>query len=251
MTIVYSIIFFYLGATLASFANCLAYRFEKKEKITDRSYCDNCKITLRFIDVIPIFGYIINLGKCHNCKEKIGVRHLFLELVGAFLFLLSYLIIGVISWELIIAFILIFTLVTESIIDQAIKEVIDIIWIISLVLVVIIRTIQGVFLTYLVSSLGLFLIMLALALLGKLIFKKDSLGGGDIKLYLFIGFLLTFQEGLLSILIASVIGLIYALIFKIKTGKEMAFIPMISIAVYICYFFGTEIINAYFNLFGM
>ncbi len=251
MNIVYSIIFLYLGATLASFANCLAYRLHNKEKITGKSYCDNCHNDLRFIDVLPVFGFIYNLGKCHNCKEKISYSHLVWELIGGIFFLISYQIINDISWELLISYILITVLLTETLIDIKSNQVSDIVWIFGLVMVIIIRIIQKLFLTYLLSSLGLFAIMISLAILGRFLFKKESLGGGDIKLYLFIGFLLTFQEGLLSILLAAILGLIYALVFKIKSGKKMAFVPMISLAVLICYFYGADMINAYFNLFGM
>ncbi len=251
MNIIYSIIFLYLGATLASFANCLAYRLHKNEKITGKSYCDNCHNDLRFIDVLPILGFIFNLGKCHNCKEKISYQHLIWELIGGILFMISFQIIKEISWELLISYILITVLLIETLIDIRSNQVNDIIWICGIIMVIIIRIIQNVFFTYLISSLGLFAIMISLALLGKFLFKKDSLGGGDIKLYIFIGFLLTFQEGLLSILLAAIFGLIYAAVFKIKSGKEMPFVPMISLAVLICYFYGADSINAYFNLFGM
>lgn len=251
MNTLYSIIFLYLGATLASFANCLTYRLCKKEKISGKSYCDNCHNDLRLIDVLPIFGFIFNLGKCHHCQKKISYQHLVWEIFGGFLFLISFLIINEISWELLVSYILITVLLIETMMDIRSHQVIDIVWIVGILVVIIIRIIQSVFLTYLISSLALFAIMISLALLGKMVFKKDSLGGGDIKLYLFIGFLLSFPEGILSILLAAIFGLIYAMIFKIKSGKEMAFVPMISLAVLICYFYGTEIINAYFNLFGM
>jgi prepilin signal peptidase PulO-like enzyme (type II secretory pathway) len=221
----------------------------KKESLGGVSHCDYCNAKLRFIDVLPIFGYIINLGKCHKCNSKIPIKHLVIEIIGGLLYLISFLLIGEINLDLAIALIMITVLMSESLSDIYERIVFDRIWIIGLAMIFTIRIILNEFLPYLLSSAILFAIMFAFAWLGKILFKKEAFGGGDIKIYIFIGFVLTYDLGLLSLFLAAVLGLIYALINKIKLKNELPFIPMISIAVYICYFFGQNILDWYLNLF--
>ena len=93
--------------------------------------------------------------------------------------------------------------------------------------------------------------MYLIALLGRTIFKKDALGGGDIKLYIFIGLLLTYQLGLLSIFLASLFGLIYGIIFLKQRDKYIPLVPFISLAVFLSYLYGQALIDWYLNLLGM
>ncbi len=92
MNILFYFLTFFLGATLTSFSNLMVMRIIKSEKITGRSYCDNCRVSLKLIDVLPILGYLINRGKCFNCKETIPVKHPIIELIGGLLYLLVFII---------------------------------------------------------------------------------------------------------------------------------------------------------------
>jgi prepilin signal peptidase PulO-like enzyme (type II secretory pathway) len=82
MTILYTSLIFIFGSLLTSFYLVLGERLPKNDSINGRSHCDTCHHELRWIDIIPIFGYLINRGKCHFCKSKIPICHLILELLG-------------------------------------------------------------------------------------------------------------------------------------------------------------------------
>lgn len=82
--------FFMLGALLSSFMNVLGIRILYKTSIIRNSQCPKCNHKLRFIDILPIFGYIINLGKCHFCKIRIPTKYIIIELVGGFLYAISF-----------------------------------------------------------------------------------------------------------------------------------------------------------------
>jgi len=251
MIIIETIIVFYIGALMASFAYLLGMRLPRNESILTRSHCEQCQNTLTWYEILPIFGYVIRAGKCKSCQQKIPISYLLLEIFGGLLFLISFLVIQAFNLSLLIALILITVLLIESTSDYLYGIVIDRVWVIGLMLILVIRIIENSVWTYLLSSLTLFFILFAIALLGQWIFKKQALGGGDIKLYLFIGFGLNLYEGLLSIFVAAVIGLIYAFLFKVKSGKELAFVPMIMLATMICYWFGEAMINFYLNILGV
>ncbi len=46
------------------------------------SYCPHCRQPLRWIDNIPLLGYLFNHGHCHNCDASIHWRYPLLELLA-------------------------------------------------------------------------------------------------------------------------------------------------------------------------
>ncbi|GAW71217.1 prepilin peptidase [Lentilactobacillus parakefiri] len=77
------IIQFLLGASLASFFNLVAIRTQRGESIvTPRSHCDSCGSQLSNFDLIPVFSYIILMGKCRYCKQKFSAACFTIELAA-------------------------------------------------------------------------------------------------------------------------------------------------------------------------
>ncbi|MDD3122999.1 MAG: prepilin peptidase [Candidatus Izemoplasmatales bacterium] len=250
MNYVLIVFVFILGMLLASFFNVIAIRVPNKMTLLGRSKCPKCGHDLRLVDVLPLIGYVINLGKCHFCKEKISIKYIVIELIGGFFFFTVYYIYGF-SIPFIVAILMFSVLLIESISDLEYLEVIDIVWIIGVVPLIVIRIIQGSTIEYFLSSGVLFFFLLILSVAGKKFFKKEVLGGGDIKLYLFIGLILPIINAFLSLFIASLIGFIYG-IFQLKKHKnEIPLVPFISIGVIVAFFFGNSIINWYLSLLGM
>ena len=83
--------------------------------------------------------------------------------------------------------------------------------------------------------------------------SKGGMGGGDIKLFLLIGLVLGTVDTLVTLFLASVIGMIAGIIvLKIKgKGRKtpIPFGPSIVVAAIIVYFYGQQLIDMYFNLF--
>lgn len=249
MEILYAIYVFIVGMLLSSFYGVVAMRIPNKESILGRSYCPACKKPITFIDVLPLVGYIINKGKCRSCQTKIPVKYLLIEIIGGLLFLGAYLLYGF-SIQFLISSIFISVFIIESISDIEQFIVIDRVWMIGIIPLIIIRIIEGNVLTYIISSIVLFSILYLIAVLGAKTLKKEALGGGDIKLYLFIGFVLTWQQGLLSLFIASFFGLLYAM-FNQNENKMLPLVPFISLGVIISFTYGQDLINWYLNFLRM
>lgn len=77
-----------LGAILGSFASAVIPRIrEKQDFVKARSECPNCRHELGVLDLFPILSYVCLLGKCRYCKAQIPPYHFLLELsmVGGFL----------------------------------------------------------------------------------------------------------------------------------------------------------------------
>ena len=92
---------------------------------------------------------------------------------------------------------------------------------------------------------GLFL---AVSLVLDKVLKKDTLGGGDIKLFALAALYNGTFGTLFMVLIACVTGLIYIFATKKGKGEPIPFGPFIAAASCFMLLFGEPILNWYFGL---
>lgn len=84
---------FAIGASVGSFLNVVIYRLPKDLSIIHPgSTCPSCKTPIAFYDNIPIFSWLLLLGKCRKCKAKISPRYFIVELLTASIFVALYVI---------------------------------------------------------------------------------------------------------------------------------------------------------------
>jgi leader peptidase (prepilin peptidase) / N-methyltransferase len=81
---------FMLGASLASFALVIADRYKVKSIIRGRSECSTCSHKLSWYELIPVISFIIQLGRCRNCKSRLSPSHLMGELLGGIILLVIF-----------------------------------------------------------------------------------------------------------------------------------------------------------------
>ena len=87
-----SILVFFIGICLGSFANVCIYRLPKnKQIITDRSFCPKCKKIIKWFDNIPLISFLLLNGKCRKCRKPISLKYFIIELITGIGFLLIYL----------------------------------------------------------------------------------------------------------------------------------------------------------------
>ena len=92
-----------------------------------------------------------------------------------------------------------------------------------------------------------FIAMYCIKLLGDFLFKRESMGGGDIKLMFIIGMVLGLPQALFSIFIGSLIGLPLALIILIlKKDHVIPFGPLLGLGSLIVLLLNFNVIN-FFN----
>ncbi len=79
-----------------------------------------------------------------------------------------------------------------------------------------------------ISGIILFVIMLLIGKIGKILFKKEALGGGDIKLAIVIGIILNLRLGLVAIILSSLLAMPYALgAIMLSKNKEVPYGPFL------------------------
>lgn len=94
------------------------------------------------------------------------------------------------------------------------------------------------------SGFFLFLLMLFIGKLGKIIFKKEALGGGDIKLAMVMGIILNLKLGLVAIIFSSLLAMPYAFAsIMLKRGKEVPFGPFLAGSMAFVFLFSDKFTN--------
>lgn len=249
----YLIVFFILGTILGSFYNVVGYRLPKGESLTKpkHSYCSDCGKELNWYELIPIVSFLIQKGKCRNCHSRISLFHPFIELVTGLLFAVSYYSFGL-SYELGIALILV-SLFSIVIVSDLLYMIIPDEVTFSCAIGIIILNFLNLGLKdgfiQLGSGLLTFFVMYLIMLLGNLIFKKETLGGADVKLMLIAGLVLHPILGVFVIFIASAIALPVSILIYVTNKEHMIpFGPFIVAAILLFFLLKIDI-NTFANLF--
>lgn len=105
------------GSLLGSFFNVVGLRVPKNDSIVHTgSHCTACSRNLNWYELIPIFSWLCQKGKCRGCQTKISALYPVIELSTAFLFMISPLVVGL-SKELLVSWCLISLLMIVTVSD--------------------------------------------------------------------------------------------------------------------------------------
>ncbi len=228
------VVFFVIGVVMGSFFHVVATRLANDESIiSPGSHCPRCNHFLKWYENIPIFSYLFLKGKCSSCHSKIPISYLIVEVVTGMLFAVCYHSFGF-SVSLLVGLVFVSSLVIVIVSDIEYMIILDEILIVSTLLIVIIYVFglgleQTAYHIY--SGIGAFVSMYAIKILGDKAFKKESLGGGDIKLMFLFGLVLGYPMSICTIFLATFIAFPVAL-FILFSDKEnvIPFGPFLSMA---------------------
>lgn len=247
MIIYFSIVIFIFGIIMGSFYNVLATRLPiGKSIIKPGSHCDACNHKLKWYENIPLISYIIQKGKCKNCGTQIPFDVFLSELATGVLFLFSYLYFGI-SYNFFIMLILSSLCVIIFVSDFKYMIILDSPLIVSGVLVIILKTVYYGYKTIiptLISGIITFSVMLLVGFIGKKMYKRDALGGGDIKLSFVIGMILGIQVAMVSLIFSTFLALPYALAtIALNKDSEVPFGPFIVSSLFIVFLYYDKFYN--------
>ena len=247
--LIYSIIIFIIGLCFGSFFNVVGYRLPKNMSIAfPASHCPNCNNKLSVLDLIPVLSYVFLGGKCRYCKKKISIFYPIFEILTGILFVLCYLSFKNVYPE--ISYVIFACLFTSSMIIIMISDIKymiipdEVLIFFSIILVAL-----KLYITYKLGLINnfvdlgyelifilkdgfiMFAIMYLIRLFGNIIFKKDSMGGGDIKMMIYVAFILGWKLSIIVIFIASFLALPISIINMYKKNEHMLpFGPYLAVA---------------------
>lgn len=251
---------FLIGSCLGSFFNVCIYRIPIDESvISPGSHCPACKKPIAWYDNIPLLSYIFLIGKCRNCKARISAVYFTVELLSALMFLALFARFGL-HPEFFIYSVLVSGFIIATFIDFKYQIIPDRITLgglaVGIIFSMIFPGLHGVsnwgpslkesIVGMLVGGGSIYFI----GVLGQLMFKKESMGGGDVKLMAMVGSFLGWKNALIAFFIAPVFGSIVGIIMKIKYKTDIIpYGPYLSLASIIAIFWGENIIRFLFPIY--
>ncbi len=250
---------FLFGAIVGSFLNVCIVRLPKEQSIVKpRSHCVNCKKTIPWYDNIPLASYLLLQGRCRFCHKNILFRYFFIELLTAFSFLYFYLYFGL-SGKLFCYLIFLSGLIVATFVDFEHRIIPDEVsiggMIIGFILSFIFPELQNIvptgWLSHTISAgWSLFGIVVGggaiflMGTLGDFLFKKETMGGGDVKLLAMIGAFLGWKLAILTFFIAPFFGAIVGIVVKLRTKENIiAYGPFLTLGALISLFWSEPILG--------
>ena len=257
---------FILGLFIGSFLNVVIYRLHREESfVKGFSKCLFCGHRLYPKDLVPIFNFLWLKAKCRYCKTAISWQYFLVELATATMFVLvfwhifgqvdiqSWLLtltwqnaLHLIFWWLMASFLLIifvYDLKYYLILDQVSLPAIVLAFVANLFLG---QTWQGLALAILVGG-GFFLLQFVLS-------KGKWIGGGDIRVGLLMGAILSWPQIITALFLSYILGGLFAaglLIFGKKSwGDKLPFGTFLTVATFVTMLYGETLIRWYWTLCG-
>ena len=221
-----------------------------------RSFCPNCNRQVLWYDNVPMLSYIILLAKCRFCKQKIPFRYFLVELITASLLVVLYNFFGL-SAKFFVYGVLSFGLIAATFIDFDFQIIPDEITlgglVVGIVLSIVFPQLHGTAVrmqAFIASILGMLAGGGSIYLIGRfgeILFKKESMGGGDVKFLAMIGSVLGWQFTLLIFFLAPFFGAAVGIIARISKGDEVIpYGPYLSLATFLVILWGQDILQYLF-----
>lgn len=238
------VFFFILGTIFGSFFGVIIDRLPEKRSIAyGRSECDQCHTVLKPLDLVPVFSYLVNKGRCRHCGMKLSSRYLYLELLTGFLFLLVFHQVSF-SYDLLLALTFTSLLIVIAFIDLDTMYIYDgFQYIIFGLALVNIFLHPGDFKSKIIGAIIVFIPYLLLAIATK------GIGGGDVKLSFTAGFFLGFPNILVGFILAVLLGGVHGIyllkIKKLELKTAIPFGPYLCIGFFVAMLYGPSIITWY------
>jgi leader peptidase (prepilin peptidase)/N-methyltransferase len=270
----YFITVFLFGLVIGSFLNVCIYRLPREglSVVKPGSFCPVCKTSIKWHQNIPLFSFLVLSGKCSKCSNRISWRYPLVEvLTGALFVLAAYWYLapfdgGLADYRAVqfaIAIYLISVLIVATFIDIEFRIIPDELTVSGVVLALLVSAffpaLHQVFFSGLPSVVngligacaGIIVgggVVYFVGLVGKMIFRKDAMGFGDVKLMAFLGGFLGWESTLYIFLVACFIGSIIGIIlYFITKDHYIAFGPYIAIAALVVMFLKPQISNLMFH----
>ncbi|MDP6821568.1 MAG: prepilin peptidase [Candidatus Marinimicrobia bacterium] len=253
MTIALSLVF---GSVIGSFLNVCIYRIPQNIAISrPRSYCPKCSNPICALDNIPIISFIILKGRCRNCDKNIRLQYPAVELLTA---LLTIAVVWKFDFTILTIFYLslVYILITISFIDLEHMIIPDGLVLAGALLGLMALIFNILPISWPDSAYGALLyggVMAGVGYVGKLVYKMDALGGGDVKLAGVLGLYLGWKMSMISLLLAFLVAALFVVVGlavgRLSRKQLIPFGPFLALGAIMTLFWGEQLYNWYLHLF--
>jgi prepilin signal peptidase PulO-like enzyme (type II secretory pathway) len=287
MSIVFFIFLFIFGLAIGSFLNVVALRYDgdhflfSPKLIGGRSHCPHCKKTLRWFELIPLISFLVQRGRCRNCKARIGFQYPAMEVLSGLIFIFvplrfstlgltppSFLYLTAI-WIVVFEIFLLLSYIDLllGIIPDELNIALTVmgfieIWFLASAFGIGNPSFFGTYASIFGLQANVWINHIVGALFGAAFFgglvaltRGKGMGMGDVKLALPLGLLFGWPDILIIAMAAFVTGGIYG-IFAITVDKKtmksaVPFAPFLVAGATMAFFWGSAFFGWYFHLLGV
>jgi len=230
-SVVYDIFVFLWGLCVGSFANVCIYRLPLARSIVwPRSHCPHCDHLIAWFDNVPLLSFLLLRGKCRSCGQIISKRYFLVELLTGVFFLVIFSRYGF-DFRTPIYWMVVTGLIIGTFVDFDYMIIPDQITLggifTGLAFSFIFPSLHGVashFAGFQAAFIGMLaggMILWLVGEFGRLAFKKEAMGMGDMKLLAALGAFLGWQAVIFTIMISSLIGAIAGIAMVLTGNKTM------------------------------
>jgi leader peptidase (prepilin peptidase)/N-methyltransferase len=268
MHVFWIVVLFIFGSIVGSFLNVCIYRLprDRSPAWPTRSYCPHCHEVIAWYDNIPLVSWFALGAQCRHCGSYISARYIIVEFLTAGLFALTYAVLsarGEPAGVLIVYLGLMGMFILSSFVDAELRIIPDSVTIgammlapVCSVMVPALHNNRRMGRTFLFSSdnvlgplcaclVGMVIGALATWLagaVGKLMFRREAMGIGDVKFMAALGGFLGWQPLLLTFFMAPLLGSVVGLIYMARTkDHHIPYGPFLSIAAAVTMLWGDRI----------
>jgi prepilin signal peptidase PulO-like enzyme (type II secretory pathway) len=253
MEVLISFFVFCFGLIVGSFLNVVIYRYNTGQTVGGRSMCLSCSKMLHWYELVPVFSYLAQRGKCRGCRVAVSSQYVIVELLTAIIFTLifnfQFPIFNEFStqaiFKLILSLIVSAILIVITVYDLRHKIIPD-----GLVYAFIILSFITLIGNWkleignfdLVSGCLIFLFFASLWLISQ----GKWMGLGDAKLG--IGWFLPFPQNVSAVVLSFWTGALVGILLLLAKWKkttlksEMPFAPFLVLGFFLAYFFNISIL---------
>jgi len=261
---------FVLGCVVGSFLNVLIWRLPRGLSMGQprRSICPNCEHPIRWYDNVPVLSFLVLRARCRDCGEPISWRYPLVEALTGLLFALIYwrqgVQVGTDAGQIAVLLLAVCLLIVGSAIDME--------WLIIPDEISIFGLLGGLAAGFMVPSLhvgassyhtfesltGLYhldgliasvigalgggLLVVVFAIIGAVIFRREAMGFGDVKLMAMLGAFFGWKFVVVAFFIAPFMGLLYGIPLLVMSDEHvMPYGPFLSIGALITIIFRTDL----------
>jgi leader peptidase (prepilin peptidase) / N-methyltransferase len=232
---------FLAGLLIGSFLNVCVFRLPRDLSVVrPRSYCPACEKPIAWYDNIPVVSYVMLGGRCRHCGARILWRYLMVELATATAFAICVLALGptLAALKYAVFSAILITLLATDLEERILPDEFTLGGaVVGIVLAAVVPIDAGIVTFLLSGAFGLRMASIAEALVSawvaggsiwlvgwlyEKVRHREGMGFGDVKMIAMIGAFLGFQETLLTLILASVLGSVSGVAYVLITKKDMS-----------------------------
>ncbi len=243
---------FYFGAIWGSFFYTLALRFSGEAAgfslLVERSKCPSCGNFIRWLYLIPLFGYIFSKRQCAYCGVPISPMYPLMEIVYGLIAVLSAhrFGIGIVALN--------YFLISSLAVSIAIADYKTMTIPSALVYPLFVLSLYPAFQNYAVSAMEALggMVLLGIFFFTMLLIFPGSFGGGDIRFAAALGLATGLRLSVVlletALISGAITGVLYGIISKRGIRIKIPFAPFLAAGLLVSLFFGRELLDVYYRL---